>query len=248
MEYRFSKKNEQISVTQTISSLWFLLYLRFSWFWPWILDPTFVWGEMMYCLVDRYDTFIYWVACSLFLRNVSIHLPNYTASHLRRQESRWFLLVFRLLMSLKMLWRLPSCLFRISVIWNFSHAKTPSIRMNSSRVLSGSKNLWLSLCTFCIKGKMNYWPVKIVFRSNLGFQSEKGRTIAQAVSRWLPTRRPVFEPGSGHVGFVVDKVALGQVFSKYSRFPCQFLFHQLFHNHPHLSSGASTISQKWPHT
>jgi hypothetical protein len=28
-----------------------------------------------------------------------------------------------------------------------------------------------------------------------------------------------FEPRSGHVGFVVDKVALGQVFSEYFGFP-----------------------------
>jgi hypothetical protein len=48
------------------------------------------------------------------------------------------------------------------------------------------------------------------------------------------------------VGFVVNKVALGQIFSKYFRFPCQSLFHQLLHNHPHLSSGAYTIGQKWP--
>jgi hypothetical protein len=30
------------------------------------------------------------------------------------------------------------------------------------------------------------------------------------------------------VGFVVDKVVLGQVFSDYFGFPCQFLFHQFF--------------------
>jgi hypothetical protein len=29
----------------------------------------------------------------------------------------------------------------------------------------------------------------------------------------FPLRRPGLEPGSGHVGFVVDKVALGHVFS-----------------------------------
>jgi hypothetical protein len=40
-----------------------------------------------------------------------------------------------------------------------------------------------------------------------------------------PLRRPGFEPGSGHVGFVVDKVALRQVFSEYFGFPCQSLFH-----------------------
>jgi hypothetical protein len=59
-------------------------------------------------------------------------------------------------------------------------------------------------------------------------------------------RRPGFDPGSGQVGFVVDKVALGQVFSEYLGCPCQSSFHQLLHNHPHLSSGAGTIGQKWP--
>jgi hypothetical protein len=34
-------------------------------------------------------------------------------------------------------------------------------------------------------------------------------------------RRPWFEPRSGHVRFVVNKVALGKVFSKYFGFPCQ---------------------------
>jgi hypothetical protein len=46
----------------------------------------------------------------------------------------------------------------------------------------------------------------------------KGRAIAQAVSRWLPTWRPGFESGSGYVGFVVDEEALGQVFSEYFGF------------------------------
>jgi hypothetical protein len=46
------------------------------------------------------------------------------------------------------------------------------------------------------------------------------------------------------VGFVVDKVELGQVFSQYFGFPCQFEFHQLLHNHHHhLSSGAGTIDE-----
>jgi hypothetical protein len=45
------------------------------------------------------------------------------------------------------------------------------------------------------------------------------------------------------VEFAVDKVALGQVFSEYFGFPCQFLFHQLLHIYHHLSSGAGTIGQ-----
>jgi hypothetical protein len=58
----------------------------------------------------------------------------------------------------------------------------------------------------------------------------------------LPQWGPGFEPTSGHVGFVVDKVALEQVFSKYFDFPCQFSFHRLLHIH-HLSSGACTTGQ-----
>jgi hypothetical protein len=48
---------------------------------------------------------------------------------------------------------------------------------------------------------------------------------------------------SDHVGFVVDKMALGQVFCEYFGFPCQFSFHQLLHIHHHLSSGAGTVGQ-----
>jgi hypothetical protein len=42
------------------------------------------------------------------------------------------------------------------------------------------------------------------------------------------------------VGFVVEKVALEQVFSEYFDFPCQFSFHQMLHNQ---SSEAGTICQ-----
>jgi hypothetical protein len=59
------------------------------------------------------------------------------------------------------------------------------------------------------------------------------RAIAQEVSRWLPTAAAGFAPGPGQVGFVVDKLTLGQVFSEYFGFPCQSLFHQILHyNHP----------------
>jgi hypothetical protein len=56
----------------------------------------------------------------------------------------------------------------------------------------------------------------------------------------------VFDARSGHVGFVVDKVELRQVFSKYFGFPCQFSFHLLLYTHHHLSSGAGKIgSSTW---
>jgi hypothetical protein len=43
----------------------------------------------------------------------------------------------------------------------------------------------------------------------------------------LSPRRPGFDPGSVHVGFVVDKVALGQVFPpEYFGFPLSISFHR----------------------
>jgi hypothetical protein len=39
--------------------------------------------------------------------------------------------------------------------------------------------------------------------------TQKGRAMAQAVSRRPLTSGPGFDPGSVHVGFVADKVALG---------------------------------------
>jgi hypothetical protein len=41
------------------------------------------------------------------------------------------------------------------------------------------------------------------------------------------------------VGFVVDKVALGQVSFENFGFPCQFFFHKMLHIH--LSSGIGAI-------
>jgi hypothetical protein len=58
----------------------------------------------------------------------------------------------------------------------------------------------------------------------------------------FPPWRPGFDPRSGPVRFVVNKVALGQVFSEYFDFPCQFSFHRLLHAH-HIPSGAGTIGQ-----
>jgi hypothetical protein len=43
------------------------------------------------------------------------------------------------------------------------------------------------------------------------------------------------------VGFVVDKVVLGQVSSEYFGFPCQFSLNQMLHTHP--SSVVGTTGQ-----
>jgi hypothetical protein len=51
-----------------------------------------------------------------------------------------------------------------------------------------------------------------------------GRAIAEAVSRWIPTTPARVRARVWQVGFVVDKIAPGQVFSEYFGFPCQLHF------------------------
>jgi hypothetical protein len=60
-----------------------------------------------------------------------------------------------------------------------------------------------------------------------------GPAIAQAVSRWLPKAAARVRALSGDVGFVVDNVALWQVFSENFGFPCQSSFHQILHSYYH---------------
>jgi hypothetical protein len=53
----------------------------------------------------------------------------------------------------------------------------------------------------------------------------KGRAIAEAVNRWFPTAAARVRARIWQVGFVVNKVASGQVFSKYFSFPFPKPFH-----------------------
>jgi hypothetical protein len=59
-----------------------------------------------------------------------------------------------------------------------------------------------------------------------------GRAAAQAVSGLLPTAVIHFNLRSDHVGFAVNKVAMGQVSSESLRFTCQTSFYQLLDIHP----------------
>jgi hypothetical protein len=54
---------------------------------------------------------------------------------------------------------------------------------------------------------------------------EGGRAVAQVVSRWLPIAAARVSVLAEHLGFVLDKAALGQVFPEYFGFPCQSSFH-----------------------
>jgi hypothetical protein len=54
-----------------------------------------------------------------------------------------------------------------------------------------------------------------------GIGSMKLVILRPCHSRWLPTAAARVRARAEHVGFVVDKVALGQVFCEYFGFPCQ---------------------------
>jgi hypothetical protein len=68
-----------------------------------------------------------------------------------------------------------------------------------------------------------YIPISHLF-VHLGFCFLLGLPLGHALRRLVvgfPPRRPGFEPRSDHVGFAVEKAALGQVFSYYLGLPCQ---------------------------
>jgi hypothetical protein len=70
--------------------------------------------------------------------------------------------------------------------------------------------------------------------TSLRISSPSGRTIAQAVSRRLPTAAARVQTRVWSRGILWwTKVVLGQVFSENFGFPCQSTFHLLLHSHFH---------------
>jgi hypothetical protein len=59
----------------------------------------------------------------------------------------------------------------------------------------------------------------------------------------FPPRCLRFEPRSGHVGFTMDKAALGQAFSENFGFPWHSFRRLLHAHHHHLPSGAGIIGE-----
>jgi hypothetical protein len=57
------------------------------------------------------------------------------------------------------------------------------------------------------------------------------RAMAQAVSSGLSTRKPGFAPGSAQVGFMVDRMALGQVYFRVLRISPLNIIQPWLHNH-----------------
>jgi hypothetical protein len=62
--------------------------------------------------------------------------------------------------------------------------------------------------------------------SDVLFEHQDGVTVTHSLADFQPQR-----PRSANVGFMVDKMALGQLFSKYLIFSYQISFHQFVHIH-----------------
>jgi hypothetical protein len=74
--------------------------------------------------------------------------------------------------------------------------------------------------------------------------------MAKRLFAGLSPRRPGFVPGSRHVGFMVDKVALGQVFLRVLRFYPANIIPPLLHIHlspPHEVSDSSEQAAHYHH-
>jgi hypothetical protein len=158
--------------------------------------------------------------------------------------------------------QLPSNAWREHKLWssslrNFLHPPFTSSLLGPNILLSiffsnafqqGTRQRFISynrlLYSFkSCKKLFNPWNIKLKKLSGAYFKwnfsnfyvlpiyQNEGRAVAQRLDAGFPPRRPGFAYGQ-HVGFVVDKAALGQIFSEYLGFPCQS-FHQFLHNHNH---------------
>jgi hypothetical protein len=102
------------------------------------------------------------------------------------------------------------------------------------------------------KAQTILWCAKFEFiiRFQRAFISEyfvrSPHNIAEAVSRWLPTAASRVRAWVWQVGFVVDKVTSGQVFSEYFCFPYQYhSFHQILRHHNHPGQTRIGLASSW---
>jgi hypothetical protein len=98
-------------------------------------------------------------------------------------------------------------------------------------VLDSKKQWWIYEYT-CLRGHAVSYFVKVLCYKPEG----RGRAIAQAVSRRLPTAAALVQTRVWSCGILWwTKVTLGQVFSENFGFLCQSTFHLLLHYQPRLA-------------
>jgi hypothetical protein len=108
-------------------------------------------------------------------------------------------------------------------------------------------NVWYIYATNCIDG--NCIKATVSFSMEIlvhEVSGDRGRAIAQSVSRWLSTSAARVRSQVRSSGICGGQSGTGAGFLRVLRFPLPILIHRLLHNHHHLSSGAGTIGQQWP--
>jgi hypothetical protein len=104
------------------------------------------------------------------------------------------------------------------------------------KIQRNSTKLWKTILMGSNRNT-GFWTFSIVRYSN-----KTENTMFRELDLFLSSGEMGDTYSAGSLRFVVGKMALGQVFSEYFGFPCQFSFHRLFHTH--LSSRSGTIGQR----
>jgi hypothetical protein len=127
------------------------------------------------------------------------------------------------------------------------HSKHLAILIKQKSQFYVSPSWYFHVCLICSSEKQKkkktvwgphtpkepYWGPDYV--STMWLTKVKGRAIAQAVSRRLPTAMARVQTRVWSCGILGwTKVALGQVFSENFVFPGQSTFHLFLHNHLHF--------------
>jgi hypothetical protein len=128
--------------------------------------------------------------------------------------------------------------------WKCRHVATEVSRFQPtyslSLLLPRLNCVYISFCRFCFYTcrRDGASAAPTLFSSRIAteqchqvFEDSVSYKVMQRAVPWLrrlaaglPPRRPGFDPGAVHVGFVVDKVTLGQVFPRVLRFyPINFI-------------------------
>jgi hypothetical protein len=110
---------------------------------------------------------------------------------------------------------------------------TNSMNFVTEKIISVIQNLYKRILQF----HSYFYIAYIVTFGGPEHKSRQSKSRA-TVSRWLPTAAARVRARIWSSGICGGQSGAGAGFLRVLRFPCQSSFHQLLHNHPHLSFGA----------
>jgi hypothetical protein len=126
-------------------------------------------------------------------------------------------------------------------IWRFLLTQDNTNRRNTDIYLCPQldSNSWSQLSS----GRRHHAPENALQRHRQKVNSLLCRAISQTVSLWLTTAAAQVQARVWSCAICGRQSSAGAIFLRVLRFTCQFSFHQLLHNHHHLSCGTDKIGQ-----